>query len=158
MLQFQHCSRLTSSIWQVYKYHWTCKNTDNSIKSFNFLDHSRKTYGLLLRISGNLTTNLLTVNVSTGPLIGMSKMKISKMGDGQGCKQPRYQDHVTSLHVTTPRIRDLVHRSSKSAPFVIKLGRIIESGKWNHIKFNWVIWNHQDGSNDVINGWWRHQQ
>ena len=40
----------------------------------------------------------------------------------------------------------------KNAPFVIKLARIIERGKLNHIKLNRVILRHQDWSNDVISG------
>ena len=60
-----------------------------------------------------------------------------------GCRagdcQPRYQHHI-------------------NAPFEIKHNRIIEMGRLNHIMLNWVIGRHQYGSNDVINGWWRHQQ
>ena len=56
------------------------------------------------------------------------------------------------LLLNIPWIREWVHRSQQSALFVIKLGRIMERGKLNHIKLYWVIWHHQDGSNDVING------
>ena len=38
--------------------------------------------------------------------------------------------------VKTCWIRELVHRSSKNAPLVIKPGRIIKRDKLNHIKLN----------------------
>ena len=62
------------------------QNTRQIGKVLQLLGPFKKTNSLILRISSNTATNL-AVNVFTGPLNDMFKIKMFSIGDGQGCKK-----------------------------------------------------------------------